>query len=410
MANVRDLWTSPNPDKTSKTKRVRNARWGVGKRWQTRWEENGRPVSQTFHEKDSALALKARIEAGQADGTWITKDKRELTIGDLWEPWISARAETSAKTRKDYESLWRVHVKPVWATTRAEEIEQHVIITWLAGLTTTKGVKAGGQPKPLGSSSRRKIGMMLRSLLDLAVKVGAVRTNPLDSKDVPRQKKAERRYLKIEEVDALLDAAPTPSARLLLRVLLLTGLRPGEAKGLKVRDLDTARGRLIICRDVDDLGNDDETKTHTDRDVPIGGDLLRELALAAEGRDSDARLIPDEHGKTWTTARWRVVWHNMLTWTGIDGTLTTYELRHTAASMAIASGADIKTVQRMLGHTSAAMTLDIYGHLWDEHLDALPGAIEDHMARERARVATQSEKKSAAMRAGFRVLDGGAAS
>ena len=409
MASVRDLWTSPTPDKTSSKKRLPNARWGKGKRWQVRWEENGEPASATMHTRDAADELKARIEVGQADGTWVTRDKRELTLADLWEPWIASRADASEKTRKDYESLWNVHVRPVWGRLRAEEIEQHVVVTWLAGLTTMKGVKAGGEPRPLGSSSRRKIGMMMRSILDLAVKVGAVRANPLDSKDVPKQKKAERRYLKITEVDALLDAAPTPAATLLLRVLLMTGLRPGEAKGLKVKDLDAGRGRLLIRRDVDDLGRVDETKNRHHRDVPIGGELLRELTLAAEGRDDNAWLVPDEHGNVWTTARWRVIWSNLLIWTGTDKTLKTYELRHTAASMAIASGADVKTIQLMLGHASAAETLDIYGHLWEEGLDSLPGAIEDHMARERARAAAASEKKSAAMRAGFRVLDGGAA-
>ncbi|WP_430332648.1 tyrosine-type recombinase/integrase [Rhodococcus sp. ACT016] len=65
--------------------------------------------------------------------------------------------------------------------------------------------------------------------------------------------------------------------------------------------------------------------------------------------------------------------------------LDTYELRHTAASLAIHSGANVKTVQRMLGHRSAAMTLDIYGHLWDEELDALPQRMSEHMKAERER-------------------------
>lgn len=53
---------------------------------------------------------------------------------------------------------------------------------------------------------------------------------------------------------------------------------------------------------------------------------------------------------------------------GLEG-LRIHDLRHTAASLAIASGADVKEVQRMLGHKSAAMTVDLYGHLWDKGLD-----------------------------------------
>lgn len=54
---------------------------------------------------------------------------------------------------------------------------------------------------------------------------------------------------------------------------------------------------------------------------------------------------------------------------GLDAGMVPHELRHTAASWAIADGADVKAVQRMLGHRSAKLTLDTYGHLWDAGLD-----------------------------------------
>ena len=88
----------------------------------------------------------------------------------------------------------------------------------------------------------------------------------------------------------------------------------------------------------------------------------------------------------------------MLQYTGIEG-LDTYELRHTAASLAIAAGADVKTVQLMLGHASAAMTLDTYAHLWEEGLDAIPDAIESKMAAERES-RTISERMKEPRRAG----------
>lgn len=72
------------------------------------------------------------------------------------------------------------------------------------------------------------------------------------------------------------------------------------------------------------------------------------------------------------------MWPNLPIYTGIEG-LDTYELMHTAASLAIAVGADVKTVQLLLGHASAAMTLDVYSHLWEEGLDAIPATIEQQM-------------------------------
>jgi integrase len=53
-----------------------------------------------------------------------------------------------------------------------------------------------------------------------------------------------------------------------------------------------------------------------------------------------------------------------------------HELRHTAASLAIASGAGVKVVQQMLGHSSAAMTMDVYGHLFSDRLDEVADALD----------------------------------
>jgi integrase len=56
--------------------------------------------------------------------------------------------------------------------------------------------------------------------------------------------------------------------------------------------------------------------------------------------------------------------------------LVPHGLRHTAASLAVAAGADVKVVQQMLGHKSATMTLDLYGHLFDDRLDEVADALD----------------------------------
>ncbi len=62
---------------------------------------------------------------------------------------------------------------------------------------------------------------------------------------------------------------------------------------------------------------------------------------------------------------------------GLDGLgLTPHKLRHTAASLAIAAGADVKVVQQMLGHATATMTLDTYGHLFPDRLDEVADAMD----------------------------------
>ncbi len=63
-------------------------------------------------------------------------------------------------------------------------------------------------------------------------------------------------------------------------------------------------------------------------------------------------------------------------------TPTIHDLRHTAASLAVSAGANVKAVQRMLGHASAAMTLDVYADLFDEDLDAVSAALDHARAAE----------------------------
>jgi len=60
---------------------------------------------------------------------------------------------------------------------------------------------------------------------------------------------------------------------------------------------------------------------------------------------------------------------------------TPHDLRHTAASLAVSAGANVKAVQKMLGHASAAMTLDIYADLFDEDLEAVASALHDARAQ-----------------------------
>lgn len=60
--------------------------------------------------------------------------------------------------------------------------------------------------------------------------------------------------------------------------------------------------------------------------------------------------------------------------------MTIHDLRHTAASLMVKSGANVKAVLRQLGHTSAAMTLDVYAALFDEDMDSVGGGVDERVA------------------------------
>lgn len=396
MAYVRDTWKRLNPETG---KKVRSARWGRGKRWQAVWTENGREVTQAFSSYDAAEAFLARTSVSKEDGTYVARANRGVTVSEMWAVWFATKAGKSKPTREGYAAAWK-HIERRWGRTACSEISRAEVAAWLPSLRS-RIKDADGQPRTLGESSARKVMIVFHGILEVAVEERVIASNPLRMKDAPQQKASERRYLAVAEVDRLRDAMPGPAEQLVVDVLVRTGVRPGEAFGLRVGDLDAARGRLRISRDVDASGNVDETKTRRHRDVPVGGDLLLDLEDVAEGRDRNEPLLRDGRGRGWTRDIWRPVWESVSATVGLSKEFTTYELRHTAASLAIHSGANVKTVQRMLGHQSAAMTLDIYGHLFDDELDMLPAAMDEHMRAERARFAARRDR---AERRGLRVV------
>ncbi|MDN6199338.1 tyrosine-type recombinase/integrase [Corynebacterium flavescens] len=384
---VHDLWLKRGGAHT--------ARHGVGKRWQVRWIDlDGKATSRTFSTKEEADFFDASVKVKKADGTLISADKKDVRLEEIWPAWLDSKAGIAEKSRKDYISKWNVHIRPAWGRRRVADIQDHQVIAWIAALTTMKGVPQGQEPRPVSGSQKKKIADMMSGLLTRAVKMKVIPANPLDGIAKPRVKPGERRYLNVEEIDAILAAAKTDEVKLMLEVLLKTGLRVGEAKGLKVKDLDVDRKRIAIRRDVDDLGRLDETKSRHHRDVPLSQLMTLLLEEAARDKTPEAWLLPDERGHVWTTARWRAIWDNLLIDAGLETTLKTHELRHTAVSMAIAGGADVYIVQRMCGHASATTTLNTYGHLWDGGLDRAAEAIETHLAAERKRIESQQARRA----------------
>jgi hypothetical protein len=92
---------------------------------------------------------------------------------------------------------------------------------------------------------------------------------------------------------------------------------------------------------------------------------------------------------------------------GFPATLRFYDLRHSCASLLIREGASVKAVQKQLGHATASITLDTYGHLFPDELDALAERLED--LRGRALAARAASEVSPQRRPAVAALDGGRA-
>jgi hypothetical protein len=128
-------------------------------------------------------------------------------------------------------------------------------------------------------------------------------------------------------------------------------------------------------------------KTHQRREVPIPRFLAAELADHIRGRSPDDLVFAGiRNGQPLRVSTFRTAFTSAARAIGVPD-LYPHQLRHTAASLAIAAGADVKVVQQMLGHASATMTLDTYGHLFDDRLDEVGDAMD--RARDAARTRRQ---------------------
>ena len=132
---------------------------------------------------------------------------------------------------------------------------------------------------------------------------------------------------------------------------------------LQVQHLDLPARRIKIRRtatiDVNGRAIFGEPKHEERREAPIAPHIVEDLEALTAGKTADAPLVDSARGGFINIHNWRGrVWNKAVTGAGLGARdLTPKALRHTAASMAIAAGADVKVVQRMLGHANASMTL-----------------------------------------------------
>lgn len=174
-----------------------------------------------------------------------------------------------------------------------------------------------------------------------------------------------------------------PHRATLVRFLAYTGLRWGEATGLRVQDFEPLRRRVYVTENAVAVGGEiivGTPKTHEARTVPVPAFLIEPMSRLCVGKRRDQLVFGNgiDHVRSPDGRRgWYI---SAIRRAQEDDPqfqrLTIHDLRHTAASLAVSAGANVKAVQRMLGHKSAAMTLDVYADLFDDDLDAVGAALD----------------------------------
>ncbi|MDN5977426.1 tyrosine-type recombinase/integrase [Acidipropionibacterium jensenii] len=329
---VQDLWLDRHGQHTK--------RWGRGLRY--RVVVKGYP--------STACRTKAEAEALNADrivkGPPAPSDDETVRQGA--ELWLQGKKHLS---KKGYQAcrLARDYVVEEWGDRKSADLDPREVQAWVSSLQTSHG--------DASQSLRSKVVQCL---------AGASADHAdLSGLHAGRAVKRDPVYLSVAQIGALAAATGAHDAAMVW-LLATCGLRISEACRLDVGDVKAERGRLRVRK----------SKNGEGRDVPVSATVLAMLDL---GRGDAEPLLTNSRGGRVDPDNWRSRVFAVARAKADMPDVRIHDLRHTAASLAIASGADVKAVQRMLGHKSARMTLDLYGHLWDSALDLVASAIDERI-------------------------------
>lgn len=336
-------------------------------RYRARVKSHGREVAtRVFTRKGDAVAWEHDQRRSLRAGEWIDPRRARIPLARLEPGWRESRQGLKRKSLEADLSAWRNHVEPKFGNTPLASITRAQIEQWVGSLI------AGG----VAPATARRYLATLRSVLAFAVADNRLTRNPAVGIRVSstRGGRREGQFLTYAELDALADACRGTHGDVVL-VLGLCGLRWGELAGLKVADIVQVPGpglriqRTVLASSADGALYEDTPKTGRVRTVPLPQRAADVITNRAEGRAATDWIFAAPAGGPLSESNWKrsVAWVAATEAIGRPG-LRVHDLRHTAASLWLASGADPKVVQRVLGHASAAMTMDLYGHLIDQNL------------------------------------------
>ncbi|MFD0000771.1 tyrosine-type recombinase/integrase [Nocardia sp. NPDC127526] len=403
-AGVEDRWyktvTTKHEDGTITRERVKSANYGCAKRWRARYvDDDGQEHVQSFVRKVDAQSWLDEVTSSLVTGTHVAPSAGRELIAKLGPRWLKAQAHLKETTGSTRRYTWRAHVKPRWGATAVRDVRTPNVRTWVADMV------ADGVGVP---TIENAVGI-LRGICETAVEERQIPRNPCTRVKLPKRRQQRRGYLTHRQVAQL--AREVTENATAIRFLAYTGLRWGEMAALRVYSFDMLRRRVNIVDAVAEVEGRlvwSNTKTYQRRSVPFPKSLADELSALMRGKERDALVFTSTEGGVLRASTYRPRVFAPAVTRAIKAArkaraleieaigeaktpefpkITPRDLRHTAASLAISAGANPKAVQIMLGHKSAAMTLDTYADLFPDDLEAVAEALD--------RAARAANKKAA---------------
>lgn len=390
LANARD------PMKARVPAKWRTLRYGEGKRWRARWfviKPDGTKQAKTkaFDKLCDAEEFQAALEDDIRRGRYIDPNADQRLFRDVAQTWLETKVDVKPATYGRYERELRVYINPTWGDKTLRQINLKDLQAWV-NMLQKGGYKAelpnDRESKPLNPRSIRNIvRVIMGGVLDYAIANKWLRENMAKMVTTPKIENKEETmvFLTVPEVELLADQAAKKGRDvdgLLVRFLAYTGVRINEALALQIQDVDLEHRKARIRRTWSDDGTGKmqlgTPKNGKPRVIALPTSLIPQLELQIKDQSKDDYLFRAPRGGYIHDHSWRSrIWTPSVKNAGMEaGKVNIHCLRHTYASIAIASGADVKTLQKQLGHATASITLDTYAALWPERLNEVADAVD----------------------------------
>ena len=332
------------------------------------------PKRKTIYGKRYKDVEKKLNEARANADKGIVHDDENMTAGAYLTRWVedSAKHAVKATTYRSYESHIRRHIVPTLGRIRPKNLTP-------AHVQSLYAAKLGEGMKP---SSVRRTHAVLHRALEKAVKFNLIPANPASKVDPPKVRQEELTPLSAKQANKFLEVAHNEGDRFeaLYVLALTTGLRIGELLGLRWSDIDIENRRLRVSRQVQrgEAGSGEglvftEPKAASRRTVDFPARTVEALKRHRK-RQLEEKLKTggayEDNGLVFATSLGTpfrpepVTQHSFKLLLERAGLLDIrfHDLRHTYATLLLARGVHPTYVQKSLGHSSIAMTLDRYSH------------------------------------------------
>ncbi len=328
-----------------------------------------------FKRKRDADNFLSQVEVSKLKGAYIDRADARVSIAELGADWLARhKAKVTASSHHSVDSTWRTHVQPRWGSYAVGSVSRRDVESWLLELGERRSHTTVARARDL-----------LAGIFDDAMEDNRVAKNPARGLTIKRKPIPDEVFLSHEQVESLARQTPRPG---LIRFLAYTGLRWGEAMALRVRNVDRVRRRINIREAVAEVNGRHvlgSVKSHERRTIAFPSFLDVEVALACANKGSEDRLWTSDDGGYLRPGNSQNGWFQSAVKRCMNDDpsfrrVTPHDLRHTAASLAISAGANVKVVQRMLGHKSAKVTLDTYAALFPDDLDNVTEALSRQRA------------------------------